>query len=77
MFYIFLTCRESIWHYNTADNRAFLAQRSKPNAKFMAKVAKASEPHCLWLLTALEHLKRKTFRLIKTISGIGRGLEKS
>ena len=51
MFYIFLTCRESIWHYNTADNRAFLAQRSKPNAKFMAKVANNSFRASLLMVT--------------------------
>ena len=76
-----LSYRDSIWYYNTGDTRAFLVRRSKPTTKLTSKVT--SNSFRAWffsslLLTALEHLERKIFRLLKIIPiVIGWGLGKS
>ena len=58
-----------------------LAQKSKSTTKLITKVANNSfRARCFssMLLTALEHLDRKTFRLFQIIpTVIGRGVEKS
>ena len=60
--------------------KQFLAQRSKSITKFTAKITNSFRTRFLssMLLTALEHLERKTFRLLQILSTvIGRDLEKS
>ena len=65
-----LSYRDCVWYYNTGDTRAFLAQRSKPISNLTLKVT--NNGFRAWffssiLLTALEHLERKIFRLLEII----------
>ena len=77
-----LSYRDSIWYYNTGDdNRAFLAQRSKPITKLTWRVTNNIFKDWFFssmFLTALEHVERKIFMLFQIIPiVIGRRLEKS
>ena len=76
-----LSYRDSTWYYNTGETRAFLAQRSKPTTKLTSKVT--DNRFRTWffssmLLTVLEYLERKIFRLLQIIPiVIGRGVLKN
>ena len=65
--------RDCVWYYNTGDTRALLAQTSKPISNLTLKVT--NNGFRAWfftsvLLTALEHLERKIFRLLEIIPNI-------
>ena len=76
-----LSYTDSIWYYNSDETRTLLPQRSKPTPKLTTKVTNNSFRAWFFstmLLTALENLERKRFRLLQVIPiVIGRGTKKS